>query len=45
MNLKFKKNAELLGDVQGLVQLETETTVKILHYLREMENRHLYLER
>ena len=45
MNLKFKKDAELVGDIQCLVQLETETTIKILHYLREIEIRHIYLER
>jgi len=45
MNLKLKKDGELVTDIQILVQRERDTTLEILHYLREIESRHIYLER
>jgi len=44
MNLKLKKNPQLIADLKKLVQHERDTTLEILHHLRELELRFLHLE-
>jgi len=44
-NLKQKNNDLLISDLKELVSRERELLTKILHYLREVENRKLFLEK
>lgn len=45
MNLKLKSNTELLTETKSLISQERETKAQILHYLKEIDSRKLYLER
>src|SRR6185437_12884564 len=44
MNLKYKKNSELVVELKSLVENERKLLIEILHYLREIEFRKLHLE-
>lgn len=44
MNLKCLKDESIIIELKTLVRTERETTAKILHYLREIETRKIYLE-
>jgi hypothetical protein len=45
MNLRKLSNENLITDLRGLVTQERELTTRILHYLKEVEERKLYLEK
>lgn len=45
INLKNKNDQCLVMDLKGLVSRERETLTRILHYLREIESRQIYLAR
>ncbi len=44
-NLKLKKDQNLILELKNLVSTERRVLTKILHYLREIEVRKLYLTR
>ena len=45
INLKNKNDQSLVMDLKGLVSRERETLTQILHYLREIDCRQIYLAR
>lgn len=45
LKLKNKSDETLLDDLKSLVSKERELVTEILHYLKEVEDRRLYLER
>src|SRR4051794_63869 len=42
--MKHLNDHELLNELKRLVQIERETTLEVLHYLREVESRRLFAE-
>ncbi len=44
MNLRALSNATLLLNIKNLAQKERDTTLEVLHHLREVERRSLYAE-
>jgi len=45
LSLKNKNNQTLILDLKDLVSRERQLLTEVLHHLREVEIRHLYLER
>lgn len=44
MNLKSKSNSVLVSELRSFVSEERQATLRVLHYLREVETRRLHLE-